>query len=163
MSEIWQEMAPRERGFLVAGALTVGFIVLYALAWEPLTEKVSGLQSSVQAQRELVSWMEQTTKQIELIRDQIGPELEDSEDDRSLLSVVDESARDSGLGQAVKRIEPADGGKLKIWLESAEFNTLVEWMADLQSEGIWAGTAQLSRTSASGRVNGRLTLSRLGG
>ena len=77
---------------------------------------------------------------------------------RSLLAVVDQSARSGGLGNAIKRIEP-DGSKgVKVWLEGAPFDPMILWLGKLAKSFRIEPSMITLEPIGDGRVNARLTL-----
>src|SRR3569832_662762 len=92
----------------VVALLGLGYIAL----WEPLAGGVVRLEQSVQAQRELKQWMQQSAAEVQRLRSSSGgaapPSSSPDEGPRSLLSVSDEAVRQANLGPSVRRIEPDD-------------------------------------------------------
>jgi general secretion pathway protein M len=77
---------------------------------------------------------------------------------RSLLAVVDQSARSGGLGDAIKRIEPEGSKGAKVWLEGVAFDPMILWLGKLtKTYGIGTGVITIE-PQGGGRVNARLTL-----
>jgi len=76
----------------------------------------------------------------------------------SLLTMVDRSAKKTGISQAVKRIEPTSGGGVQVWLEGATFDNLLLWLGDLRGKGADATSISIERQQTAGRVNAKATL-----
>ncbi len=59
------------------------------------------------------------------------PQLRDSSaaaarDGRSLLALVDATARASGVGEALLRVEPVSAAQVRVYFEGAGFDALVD-------------------------------------
>ena len=77
---------------------------------------------------------------------------------QSLVVLIDTSARESGLGQALTSSQPA-GGAVRIQLESADFNLLVGWLSRLASQhGVRVESASVTGSAAPGIVNASVVL-----
>jgi general secretion pathway protein M len=134
---------------------------LYALAWAPFQTRLKGLRTTVAEQHVQVTWMRHAAMEVKRLSATPGGEAPRSRDTggRSLLTLVDQTARAAGLGSAVKRVEPQGGNKLSVRLEDAEFDQVVRWLDLLGRDyTIHTDNAVLDRGSESGRVNARLIL-----
>ena len=152
-------LEPRERMMFAAGALLLVLLLLYALIWAPIRSGYYSLQESVSAQRETVRWMQGSAQTIQRLRSSGGAAAAKGLGGRSLLSVTDSTARASGLGPALKRVEPEGGNSVRVWLEGAPFDVLIKWLGTLSTQhGVDANTVSLERNEAAGLVNVRLTL-----
>jgi general secretion pathway protein M len=79
-------------------------------------------------------------------------------DPRPLASVIADSAPEYGL--VIQRLSP-EGPRLMLSLESGEFASIIEWLADLQAEqaiGVFA--AEVERRPEPGVVSARIVLER---
>ena len=73
--------------------------------------------------------------------------------------IVDRSARESGLGNALAGSEPSGAGGLSVRLQKASFDTLVTWLARLsQQNGIRVESANVDLAGAPGIVNASIVL-----
>lgn len=146
---------------MVSVAAAVLFVLLgYALAWAPLNSRVTRLQQSVDEQQSLKRWMQQAAAEAKQLRNAAGAA---GDEHRSLLAVVDQTAKQSQLAPAVKRIQPEGQDLVRVTLEQASFDDLVQWLGNLQrSYGVNVADAAIDRQAEVGRVNARLTLKRAG-
>ena len=77
-----------------------------------------------------------------------------------LASIVDRTARDSGLGEQLKTNQPEGDNNLRVKFEGANFDALVLWVSSLQQEqGIQVQNATIDR-SAAGTIVATLVLAR---
>lgn len=153
-------LAPRER--LLAGmAAVIGILVMiYGLAWHPLSSRVAYLHQSIDEQEQLKRWMQQTATEVKRLQ---GAGVAVAEDHRSLLAVVDQTSKEAQLGMAVKRIQPEGQDLVRVSLEQANFDDVVMWLGGLQhAHGVSVVDAAIDRQKEPGRVNARLTLKKSG-
>ncbi|MDQ5910865.1 MAG: ral secretion pathway protein [Pseudomonadota bacterium] len=155
MKAWWESLATRERA-LVSGGLAVTLAVLiYVLVWEPFQVSHRRLQQSVAEQRADLAWMQQAAQDIQRLSGTARPR----SDGRSLLTVVDQTARAAGLGAALKQITPQGEDKLSARLDAVEFDKLLPWIGTLEREHpIVLINLSVDRTEISGLVNARLIL-----
>lgn len=155
MKAWWESLATRERA-LVSGGLAVTLAVLiYVLVWEPFQVSHRRLQQSVAEQRADLAWMRQVAQDIQRLSGTAQPR----SDGRSLLTVVDQTARAAGLGTALKQITPQGEDKLSARLDAVEFDKLLPWIGTLEREHpIVLINLSVDRTEIPGLVNTRLIL-----
>ncbi len=155
----WLEsLAPRERLMVMVAAVVVVLLLAYALIWSPLRGGYLERRDSVAGQRETAVWMQESAQKLAQLKSS-GTRTQGL-GRQSLLSLADSSARAGGLASALKRVEPEGGNSVKVWLEGASFDQLIQWLASLDERyGVSADTISMERVAdAAGRVNARLTL-----
>lgn len=158
MKEWWDGLGTRERLILAAGALVVVPLLLWALLWRPLVGGVARLEQDVSVQREQLRWMQNAAAEIGQLRGS-GAQAAGGLGGRSLLAVVDQSARGAGLGNGLKRIEPESTDAVRVRLEGVPFDAVVQWLDELSRQfGVLASLVSIEREAAPGQVNVRLTL-----
>lgn len=156
MKEWFLGLELRERKLVGGGAVVLLLLLLYLMIWEPIAGGYAELRASVKQQQETLAWMQQAASRIRALQGSDGNAR--GLGGRSLLAVVDQSARAGGLGNAIKRIEP-DGSKgVKVWLEGVAFDPMILWLGKMvKSFQIQPSIITLEPVGG-GRVNARLTL-----
>jgi general secretion pathway protein M len=77
---------------------------------------------------------------------------------QSLVTVIDRTTRDAGLGTNLRGTEPSGTAGVRVRLEGAAFDTLVTWLLKVEREyGLSIQTATLEKTDSPGRVNASFT------
>ncbi len=157
MKDWFMGLELRERKLVAGGAAVLLLLMFYLMVWEPIAVAYDDLQKNVAAQQETLDWMKQASRKVKALRGSSKSGAK-SLGGRSLLAVVDQSARSGGLGSAIKRVEP-DGSKgVKIWLEGVAFDPMVLWLGTL-SRTYQIDTSVITiEPQGEGRVNARLTL-----
>lgn len=157
MKAWWESLAIRERAWVGGGAILALFILSYVLVWEPFQSSYRQLQQSVAEQRRDLAWMRQAAQDIQRLSG--AGAAQPQGDGRSLLTLVDQTARAAGLGSALKQITPQGDDRLNARLDAVEFDQLLAWLGALEREYfITLVNLSVDRTGISGLVNARAIL-----
>jgi type II secretory pathway component PulM len=88
-----------------------------------------------------------------------GPPPAASAGSESLVVLIDTSARESGLGQALTGSAPGADGAMRVQLEKADFNLLVAWLSRLSNQhGVRVESATVDAAGEAGLVNATVVL-----
>ena len=152
LSSSLRNLSPRDRRTLLIGGVIAAILFVLAVIL-PLDHSVSRLHDQVaQKQADLV-WMRTAAPEIAAA----GPVRGNSGE--SLIVIVDQSARESGLGNSLAGSQPSGRGGLNVQLEKAPFDALVGWLARLsQQNGVQIESATIDSTGQPGTVNASLVL-----
>lgn len=150
LSERLAALSPRERIFLIAGAVAVVGTLIFGLIL-PLDRSVDQAQARISKKQADLIWMRQ-----------VAPELAGTAPPpaatESLLVIVERSARESGLSSSLAGTEPHGPGAINVRLEKASFDTLIAWLARLsQQNGIRVDNATID-IAGPGIVNAAVSL-----
>ncbi len=77
-------------------------------------------------------------------------------DGRSLLTLVDQTARAAGLGAALKRVAPQGEDRLGAQFDAVEFDKLIPWLGALERDHPIAIVNLSVDRAAAGLVNARV-------
>lgn len=161
MKDWFNSLAQRERTMVSVAAVVILLALGYVAAWSPLSSRVARLEKSVEERQAVKQWMEQAAVEANQLRGAAGAT--GGDEHRSLLAVVDQTAKQSQLASAVKRIEPEGQEVVRVSLERASFDDLVLWLGSLQRTfAVRVADVSIERQAETGRVNARLTLKRFG-
>jgi general secretion pathway protein M len=151
-----QQLAPRERVIVGAGAVMLVLVLIYLLAWEPLVQAKHQRAAALDRARALATRIEQAAV---LVRGQSSGRSIDR--NTSLVAAIDRTSRSPVLGKAPSRVQPEGDDEVKVWIEDVPFNNLLRWLQDLETRyGIGAVTAEVERGARPGVVSVRLSLTR---
>lgn len=156
MNQFLAGLGARERFLLAAGATVLALALLYALAWHPLAQRVDRLRVTVIEQIALQQWMQAASQEVRRLRaSQSGQRTER----QSLLALTDRTAREAGLGPAIRRVEPEGTDRVRIVLEQAGFDEMVSWLELLVSRFlVRVDSVTVDARNEPGLVNARLVL-----
>lgn len=157
MKEWFAGLESRERRMVIAGSLVVAVVLLYAFLVDPAYSAYQRRHVQVAEQRETLAWMQEAAAQV--LHSAPAASVGAGLGGRSLLAVVDGSARQAGLGAAMKRVKPDGSHGVRVWFEGVPFDGLVAWLGGLADQyQIDVTLISLERQGESGRVQAQLTL-----
>jgi len=149
----FQTLNERERRLVAAAAAVAGLVLLYALV--SLDRGVARAEARLAQKRQDLAWMQSVEPQLAAA----GPAAAAPASQRSLIVVVDNSAREVGLGTALTSSEPSPQGGLRVRLDRAPFDTLVGWLARLEQQNrVRVESATIDGAGAPGLVNAAIVL-----
>lgn len=158
IADAWQALSPRDRRTALVGGVFAVALLLWALAWHPLSQRRAQLQQQVEQSRRELAYVRAGSTGIERLR-QAGTQSRGDREGRSLLALADATARSDGLEAALKRVEPAGTGSVRVSLEYANFDAMADWIERLSREfGVQATELSADRADGVGLVNARVTL-----
>jgi len=157
MKSWFNGLEANERRMLIVGGGLLAVMFLYMGIWEPLTNKVETLRVSTTEQIALLAWMRSSAQEVKQLRGRGNNQQAKPASGQSLLSLVDRTAKSGRLGTALKRVQPDGDEKVGVWLEAANFDDLVRWLAALETRhGVRVVSSVFQALEASGSVDARL-------
>jgi len=120
----------------------------------PLHRSLTQTSQRVERKRADLAWMQRVAPELE----SAGPPPVAPTSRESLVSVIDRTAREAGLGSALTGSQPSGNGALQVRLEKASFDTLIAWLARLSDQhAVHVESATIDAAGA-GLVNAGLVL-----
>lgn len=157
MMEYWHNLQAREQRTLLIGTLLAIPLLIYSLIIEPVSQELRRLEQAVEANGELLAWMEHSAAQVKALQRQGRTKRNGG----SLLSLVDASAKQNGLGEALKQLKPDGGNGVRLRFEQAGFDDMLRWLGRLGAEqGVAVSSLTMERLEQPGRVNATVVLER---
>jgi len=153
----WESLSRRERLLTAGGAALALALLLHALAWQPFQISHRRLRQNVAEQRAELAAMRQMAAEIKRLGG-AGVPAPSPVDGRSLLTLVDQTARAAGLGPALKRVTPQGENRLGVQFDAVEFDQLAPWLGQLERDHRVAIVNLSVDRIAAGRVNARATV-----
>ena len=162
MKDWWMGLAQRER-FLLAGAgLFLTVVLAYVLLIRPLYAETTRASNRVEQKLALLSDARAAAGRLGgsvSVRTNPIP----GQDDVSLVVIVDRTARSNGLAPTLKRNQPITEREIRVRLENAPFDQLMQWLGLLQRQyGIDIQSASFDGATETGVVTSTLILERPG-
>lgn len=152
--ETWYAtLNPREQLIVRAGAAAAAVLIVVGGVLR-LHGAVAATEKRVAAKRADIGYIQSVLPEL-----RAAPLPADA--GQSLVTVVDRTTRDAGLGMNLKGTEPSGVNGVRVRFEGASFDQLVNWLLRVQQEyGLSIQAATLEKTEAPGRVNANLTFVR---
>ena len=152
LSSSLRSLSARDRRTLLIGGVIAAILLVFAIIL-PLDHSVSRLHDQVTQKQSDLVWMRNAAPEIAAAGPVRGTAGE------SLIVIVDQSARESGLGNSLAGSQPSGQGSLSVELEKAPFDALVGWLARLsQQNGVQIESATIDSAGQPGTVNASLVL-----
>lgn len=147
-----QSLSSRDRRVLLVGGAIAAILFVLAVIM-PLDHSVSRLHDQVTRKQADLVWMRNAAPEIAAA----GPVRSNSGE--SLIVIVDQSARESGLGNSLAGSQPSGAGNLNVQLQKAPFDALVGWIARLSEQnGVQIESATIDSAGEPGLVDASLVL-----
>jgi general secretion pathway protein M len=151
-------LSPRERNLVYGAGALLSLALLYLVLVLPFQAGGKKLSGRVQQKSSDLAWMQAQAPAAM----QAAGVAQASGNGESLVVLVDRTARDAGLGAALRDQSPDGNSGLRLRLEGASFDTLVVWLASLQQQhGVTIETANID-AAGPGLVNATLGLKQAG-
>jgi general secretion pathway protein M len=152
-------LGSRDRLVLLAGAIVVGTALFWVAIWEPLAQSRTSLATQASNAEADLAWMRGTADTLRTLRGSATADVFER-GGQSLLALADATAREAGLGAALKRVEPVPNSqRVNVWFEAANFDQLASWLEDLSRRfGVGVDELSVDRLPGVGVVSARVTL-----
>lgn len=159
MKDWFESLQPRERSFVVGGAVLVTIALLYALAWAPLARRQATLAASVAEWQRSVA--ELSALKAMPAAANSSPAAPDTR--QTPVVIVDRTLRARGLDRALQRSQPTTSNGIRVEFENVAFDDLALWLGDLSTQyamDVTSAAFSAPGRGEPGRVNATLTLER---
>lgn len=158
MGAWWKQLAAQDRRVLVIGAVVVFAFLIWSFVWHPLALKQAQLAEQLDNARRDLAYVRVAEAEVERMRN-AGVQSRADRQGKSLLALVDASARGAGLDSLLKRLEPIGPNSVRASFEFVSFDSLIAWIEQLARDyGVQITDFSADRVDATGLVNARLTL-----
>ncbi|MBI3186911.1 MAG: type II secretion system protein M [Gammaproteobacteria bacterium] len=124
-------LQPRERQLVVSGSITLSIIMFYLLVWDPVFSKLETARENIEAQRQLLTWMQTSGQEIRNLQAS-GASLSPQLANQSVSSLVTMSAQSNGVQEFVTKLDSTKDG-VELQLSNADFDRTMTWLNDLQT------------------------------
>ena len=161
INDWWDALQLRERYMVLFAAMLVALSIIYLAIWSPIATNRDSKLKRVEAKRDTVVWMNQKKQEVEHFK-RINPNIFNSAThERSLLAIVDKSAKQMGVRPSIKRIEPKGENRVQLYVENIAFDYLIVLLGELERRNnIEVTGASFNRSDQVGNISGRVTLNR---
>ena len=156
MREWFAGLEPRERAFVLAGAICGALIVLWGSIWAPLGSRAAELADTVDGKQRMLV----TLQRARSLAASGSPQI-DASARQSLVLLVDQTHRSYGLEGSLVRNQPDGSNGIRVTFQDAAFDGLVAWLGTLHSNyGVAVESATIDSARATGIVNATVVLRR---
>jgi general secretion pathway protein M len=155
-SDWYSRQSERDQRVLLWGGIAAVVIVLLLILL-PLQRSLSRARAHVGEQQADLAWMRQMAPTLAAAGPGAGAAA--TQPGESLVVLIDRSARESGLAQALTGSQPAGNGAMTVRLENADFNLLIGWMSRMVAQhDLRVESASITGNGSAGTVNASVQL-----
>jgi type II secretory pathway component PulM len=149
----WAKSSKRERHIVGGGVALLLTALLYFLLVAPFLGQLAKTRASLPAKKADLAWMQTAALQAEQLRN-----AKPGQQKTSPLKLIDINARKFGIADNLKRIDPGENNRIKVWFEDLIFVDLMSFLRKLDREhGIEVVSLTADKLNDPGRVNARVT------
>lgn len=153
----WDGLQKRERLILGAGVGLAIVLLAWGLIWQPLGRERTRLGEEVEVQRRELALVRAVAAIPSSAANPAAVKLD--RQGKSLLALVDASAREANLESQLKRVEPIGSRSVRASFEFASFDGVIGWLESLaRSYGVHVTDLSVDRAEGNGLVSARITL-----
>jgi len=159
MKDWFKTLEPRERNFVLGGAVVVVLALLYNLIWAPLNAHHEQLKTDVENWQLSLAEL----RPLGATQNSSGQSQVTLGSQQSPIIIVDQTLQSRGLDRYRRRSQPTTSNGIRVEFENVAFDELVLWLGDLGDQyamHVQAGSFAAGSQLATGRVNATLTLER---
>lgn len=151
---VWYNgLQEREQRIVSIGGVSVAVLLLVGGLLLPLQSAVSNAVKRADTRRADLAWMRINAPEIAASAGQIAVDTGEAP-----VVLVDRIGREQGLGPALRGTQPSGTGGVRVQLEAAAFDAMVQWLAVLdQQHGLAIDTITIDRAARPGIVNASIT------
>lgn len=147
----YEAATARDQLLMILGGSLLALLLAWLLVIAPLHGWSRDARADYELQRETLSWMEAN-------RYRISGNVAASErvPGEALLTLANRTAATHGI--SFRRYEPVGGNGLSVTLEGIPFNPLMQWLGELERNGVVARELSLRRRDEPGLVDARIVI-----
>ena len=150
-------LSARERNLVYAAGGLLAMAVIYLVLVMPFQVSGKKMAARVEKKSADLAWMQASAPQA-----MAAAGIAQAAGKESLVVLVARTAREAGLGDALRDQSPDGNAGLRLRIEAASFDTLMTWLASLQQQyGVSIESATID-AAAPGLVNATLSLQQAG-
>jgi general secretion pathway protein M len=151
----WYGLPTREQQILRRSTIVLGLLLFYLLIIDPVYSGRDNAAQRLQSTREAFSVVQQQAFDLKASLPNTG-----ISGSGSLLTQVESSAQKEGLRQALKRLQPSGNNQIQVSLEDASYQQIVQWLSNLQQQGVRAQQVDIQVDRKSDLLAVQLVLAR---
>jgi general secretion pathway protein M len=159
MKEKWQQLSIREKRLVIFTSIVVLITLVYFLIWEPLQDGIQTSRVRIKAQNDTLVQIRNLAaeaRQLMAAQRQAGANTRSSS---SLLVIIERTAQEKNLKSRLQKVQPEGQDGVRVWIENASFDQLIEWLALLEKKNtIYVSEIIIERQKEPGRINSRILL-----
>ena len=149
LKTLFSQLNAREKLLVTFCAVFVIIGLFYWLIWQPLDQAVENGRKNLASQQALLTWVKNNSERAIQLRQTAGIS---NSFTGSLPQAVNQSA--ARLQIKISRMQP-QADELQVWIDKAEFNTLLSWLQTLEKSGVSVLDLDIAEADEAGYIKVR--------
>lgn len=158
MKALLSRFSSREKTILGLAAVALLGVLLHAFILEPFAQKQTELSEAIEQASIDLKWMQ--TAVYQLPRSSILAQSIQFEG--SLANLIDKQVRSQDLSDFLTQMTPIDDDEIRIRYQEINFNRLLDFIAQVNSQGLEVKDLRISATDKTAEVDCSLVLEKIG-
>ena len=157
----WFHSITKKEQWIVSGtAVFVVITLFFLIVWEPLHQGLESEKLKQTTQSKNLMWMQKAEAEVKALR-KAGTRADIRDKNKPTTLVIEQAINNAGLKANIDKIESSGKNGARVILNEVSFNQMLVWLNTLaKHNGIHVTSANIERTSATGKTNARLTFER---
>lgn len=141
----------------IAAAMLVIFL-LVEYAFDPWKQHLGNLRQSVNNDIETVAWMVNQARQHQSkISQAKNKPNKQTDNTSSLITRIEQSAKQQKIYSSVERISPDKQGRVKVWINNGNFQQWIRWVEILKNQNIDVVDARVNQSATNAPISINVT------
>jgi general secretion pathway protein M len=154
----FEQLAPRERIIVGAGAAVLGMALFFVVVLQPLAARTAQARARLAYDQETLALVERAAERARVQHAQ-GARAGRLPAGTSPLALISSTAASHGIGTAIRRIAPGEAGTVQLSFEQVAFDQLVAWLLALGEQyGIEVARISIDALGKPGLVRASILL-----
>ena len=154
MKELLSKISSREKAILTLAAITLLSLLIHGLIIEPFNQKQLELSEAIEQGNIDLKWMKSAVYQLP----QGNGLTQALEFEGSLANLIDSEVRSQNLSTFLTQMTPISDNEIRVRYESINFNRLLSFIAQVNSQGLKVKDLRINATDKPGDVDCSLVL-----
>lgn len=149
----WANLQKREQLTVLWGGGGLLLFLTYALLIAPLRSNLVQMRENIFAKKAELLWMQNAALEVQQLKG-----LRANKATVSPLKIIDQNAREFGIDLSLKRVDPGEDNKIKVWFEELVYVDFVKFLRGSGAkQGLTIASLAVERLDSPGIVNARVT------
>lgn len=160
LSRRWAAMGRREQRVVIGGGIVLLVVLGQVAVVEPGLAWLEQRRRQLEEKNATLAWMQRSAQEMARLRSAgVAAAASRAPSGESLLALADRTAKEKGLGGALRRVEPDGAGRVRMWFEKAPFAGVMAWLSELEGQrSVRVENLVVDREEQPGQVRVRLVL-----
>lgn len=147
------EQTDKGRVLVAIATVMLLYFIFIELIYGTWKREFSNLEYEVQEKVETVAFMQaEIQKNRSLLESAKNQSNASKRNGRSFISVIEDSAKKYKIYSSIERISPDKSGRVKVWINNANFEFWLKWVEKLKSSGIDVHSARINQLAPNDKV-----------